>query len=149
MKRFLNRVCVMAALAVAPAAMMAQEAAEQGTGAMLRALDKIDATTSDLQLDNGAQGHFGKLEVHLKECRYPEGNPSGDAFAYLRIYEGGKSLFDGWMFASSPALNALDHFRYDIWVMRCTLPETVQDPAQQDVEAPAGGEGDPEQAPVD
>jgi len=24
------------------------------------------------------------------------------------------------MIASSPALNALDHPRYDVWVMRCT-----------------------------
>jgi len=27
--------------------------------------------------------------------------------------------FDGWMIASAPALNALDHARYDVWVMRC------------------------------
>ena len=27
--------------------------------------------------------------------------------------------FSGWMVASSPALNALDHSRYDIWVLRC------------------------------
>ncbi|MGB0800115.1 MAG: DUF2155 domain-containing protein, partial [Planktomarina sp.] len=25
----------------------------------------------------------------------------------------------GWMVASSPALNALEHPRYDIWVLRC------------------------------
>ena len=28
-------------------------------------------------------------------------------------------VFSGWMIASSPALNALDHARYDVWVMRC------------------------------
>jgi hypothetical protein len=60
--------------------------------------------------------------VQLIECRYPEGNPAGDAFAHVRIREteGGALLFDGWMLASSPALNPLEHARYDVWVMRCT-----------------------------
>ena len=31
-----------------------------------------------------------------------------------------KALFDGWMIASSPALSALDHPRYDVWVLRCS-----------------------------
>ena len=57
----------------------------------------------------------------MKECRYPVGNPSGNAYASLEISETGKPgvLFSGWMIASSPALNALDHSRYDIWVLRC------------------------------
>ena len=29
-------------------------------------------------------------------------------------------IFEGWMIAASPALNALDHARYDVWVLRCT-----------------------------
>jgi len=28
--------------------------------------------------------------------------------------------FSGWMFADSPALSALDHPRYDLWVINCT-----------------------------
>ncbi|MEZ5716636.1 MAG: DUF2155 domain-containing protein [Paracoccaceae bacterium] len=28
-------------------------------------------------------------------------------------------IFTGWMVASSPALNAMDHRRYDVWVLRC------------------------------
>jgi hypothetical protein len=28
-------------------------------------------------------------------------------------------VFSGWMIASAPALNAMEHARYDIWVMRC------------------------------
>ena len=27
--------------------------------------------------------------------------------------------FHGWMIASSPALSALEHSRYDVWVIRC------------------------------
>jgi len=33
-----------------------------------------------------------------------------------------KPVFKGWMIASSPALNALDHPRYDVWVLRCITP---------------------------
>ncbi|MEO0381372.1 MAG: DUF2155 domain-containing protein, partial [Pseudomonadota bacterium] len=25
-----------------------------------------------------------------------------------------------WMIASAPALSAMEHARYDVWVMRCT-----------------------------
>lgn len=31
----------------------------------------------------------------------------------------GKNIFRGWMFASSPALNALEHPVYDVWVIDC------------------------------
>ncbi|MEM9897786.1 MAG: DUF2155 domain-containing protein [Pseudomonadota bacterium] len=30
-----------------------------------------------------------------------------------------ESVFSGWMFASSPALNALEHPVYDVWVIDC------------------------------
>ena len=146
MMRSLGTACALWALAAG--GVFAQEAADPGTGAVLRALDKIDAVTTDLDLPNGGSTRFGRLEVSLKECRYPDGNPSGDAFAYLTITENGEGLFEGWMIASSPALNALDHFRYDIWVMRCTLPGNVQDRAQQEV-APLEPEERPEDAPVD
>lgn len=92
---------------------------------MLRGLDKLNAKVSDITLKNGEATVLGLIEIALKECRYPEGDPSGDAYAFLTIREAGvaKPLFSGWMIASSPALNAMDHARYDVWVMRCTLPE--------------------------
>lgn len=46
--------------------------------------------------------------------------------------------FDGWMTASSPALSALDHPRYDVWPLRCDVADLVL----PDVEtAPADGSG--------
>ncbi|GGF80986.1 MULTISPECIES: DUF2155 domain-containing protein [Mameliella] len=113
---------VMLAL-TAPA--LAQEQTETGTGAVLRGLDKLNAKVSDITLQNGEATVLGLIEIALKECRYPQDDPSGDAYAFLTIREAGvaKPLFSGWMIASSPALNAMDHARYDVWVMRCTLPE--------------------------
>ncbi|SER01359.1 DUF2155 domain-containing protein [Thalassovita taeanensis] len=92
-----------------------------GRGAVLRGLDKVNAQTTDIELDTGGRAAFGRLRIELGECRYPQGNPAGDAYAYLMIHEEGVQIpiFQGWMMASSPALNALDDSRYDVWVIRC------------------------------
>jgi hypothetical protein len=93
-----------------------------GTGAVLRVLDKLNAKVHDVTLANGARDVEGLVEIHLKECRFPKGNPSGDAFAFLSVREAGvaQPIFRGWMVASSPALNPMNHPRYDVWVLRCT-----------------------------
>lgn len=102
-----------------PAPQPAPQAAE-AAGAVLRGLDKMAGATSDLTVRNGETADFGPLKVTVSDCRYPSGDPAADAWAHLSITDGsGTRLFDGWMVASSPALSALDHPRYDIWVIRC------------------------------
>ena len=105
-------------------------------GAELRFLDKLTSETGDVSLGSGQSAKFGRLVVRLDSCRYPTGNPASDAEAHLTITEEttGSELFNGWMLASTPALSALDHPRYDVWVLSCVLPET---PAET---APAEGE---------
>ena len=97
------------------------EATSNGTGAILRALDKTSGTTVDISIGSGQAATLGRIQIVLNECRYPEGNPSGDAYAAMEISETGRSgtVFTGWMIASAPALNPMEHQRYDIWVMRC------------------------------
>ena len=92
------------------------------TGAVLRTLDKISGAVGDITVDAGGTATIGRLDVVLSECRYPVNNPSGNAYAYLEVYDQGDTAprFRGWMIADSPALSALDHPRYDVWVMRCT-----------------------------
>ncbi len=94
----------------------------QGTGAMLRGLDKLAGTTVDIPLAKGETGGLGWLQITLGECRYPVDNPAGDAYAWLVIRENNAEvpIFEGWMIASSPALSALDHSRFDVWVKSCT-----------------------------
>ncbi|MEM6386481.1 MAG: DUF2155 domain-containing protein [Pseudomonadota bacterium] len=93
-----------------------------GDGARLKGLDKVSGEVTDLELTRGETTQVGRIEVTLAECRYPEDNIAGEGFAWLTIRDPMRELvlFDGWMVASSPALNALDHPRYDIWVIRCT-----------------------------
>lgn len=91
-----------------------------GKGAVLRGLDKVAGTTVDLRILNGKRDTLGLLEISVSDCRYPKDNPSADAFAHVTITATGNLvLFDGWMIASSPALSALDHPRYDVWVISC------------------------------
>jgi len=101
---------------------MAQEPSSAGIGGVLRGLDKHAGTTVDMDMKVGDTVALGWLEITLGECRYPSANPAGDAYAWLVIREkaGEAPIFEGWMIASSPALNALDHSRYDVWVLNCT-----------------------------
>ena len=101
-------------------AVVAQEVSN-APGGVLRTLDKTSGDTVDIEMRVGQAREVGSLRVVMKECRYPAGNPSGNAYASLEISETGKEgvLFSGWMIASSPALSALEHRRYDVWVIRC------------------------------
>ncbi|MFP7675365.1 DUF2155 domain-containing protein [Marivita sp. S0852] len=100
----------------------AQLATSNGTGADLRALDKLTGKVSDLQLATGQSDSVGRITITVDECRYPNGNAAGEAYAFLSVREIGidAPVFEGWMIASSPALNPMDHQRYDVWVLRCT-----------------------------
>ena len=99
---------------------MAQQTSD-AQGAILRALDKTSGDTVDVTVAAGQGAQLGNLQIILNECRYPAGNPSGDAYASLEVSEIGRAgtVFSGWMIASAPALNPMEHPRYDIWVMRC------------------------------
>jgi len=88
---------------------------------MLRGLDKVDGKIVDMTLLDGNVAEIGRLSVELHECRYPADDSAADAYALMTIRDiaTSKVLFSGWMLASSPALNALEHPRYDVWVLRC------------------------------
>lgn len=100
-------------------------------GAELRFLDKLTGETGDVSLGLGQSAKFGRLIVQLDHCRYPTANPASDSEAHLTIIDETTAavLFNGWMLASAPALSALDHPRYDVWVLSCVLPEPAKDAA--------------------
>jgi hypothetical protein len=97
-------------------------------GGVVRVLDKINGTLTDLELASGETAEVGTLTVTMGECRYPAENPSGDAYALvsIRTRADETALFEGWLIATAPALNAMDHPRYDVWALRCLgLPDPV------------------------
>lgn len=112
---------VAVALALVAALPAAAQQVTSAQGGELRVLDKLNGATTDVALRNGQTQQVGLLQITMNDCRYPSNNPSGDAFAEVRVtYRNDPApVFEGWMIASSPALNAMDHPRYDVWVLRC------------------------------
>ncbi|MEM9268322.1 MAG: DUF2155 domain-containing protein [Pseudomonadota bacterium] len=87
----------------------------------LRALDTVTGKLTDFDVEIGTFVSFERLEVAALSCKYPEDEISSEAYAFLRVRDKREQeiRFSGWMFASSPALSALDHPRYDVWVLNC------------------------------
>lgn len=95
---------------------------------VLRALDKITARITEIELPLDEEVRFGTLAIRAKYCRTRPPIETPETFAYLEIDDLKRSgdierVFEGWMVASSPALNALEHAVYDIWVINCKMVE--------------------------
>jgi hypothetical protein len=88
----------------------------------LRGLDNMAGRAQDIDLRVGETVRFGRLEIEAEACRAPREESAGGAYAFLTIRDVREQAprFSGWMFASSPALSALDHPRYDVWVVSCS-----------------------------
>ena len=95
----------------------------------LRGLDKITARITTFEVSEVRSERFGTLRITLRVCRKNPPEETPEVIAFLEINErrpGEKreaQLFSGWMFASSPALNALEHPVYDVWVIDCRNSE--------------------------
>ncbi|HYB56464.1 MAG TPA: DUF2155 domain-containing protein [Alphaproteobacteria bacterium] len=118
----------LAFLALAAAAARADAWIEEGT-AVLQGLDKVTARISTIEDNVGETRPFGTLEITVRACRKhpPEEPPEAVAFLDIRekkAEEAPRLLFSGWMFASSPALSALEHPVYDLWVVDCKNPKS-------------------------
>lgn len=109
--------------------------------AIMRAIDKISGRTTDIDAPAGVPVRYGPLIITAQYCYTvpPEEPPETTAFVQIDEADPGqpvKRLFSGWMFASSPALNALEHPTYDVWVINCKTDEPAK-PATGAAGAPA------------
>jgi len=111
---------LLALLLILPGFAFAQQVTSASAG-NLRVLDKTTGIVNDIELAVGETAQSGPLTITLGDCRYPTGNPAGNAYALLTIFyrDNVPPVFEGWMIASAPALNAMEHPRYDVWVLRC------------------------------
>lgn len=116
---------VLGVLVAMPAYTQSQIATENSTAAELRTLDTLTGVVKDMTIEVGQTQSYERLKITVQECRYPKDNPSSDAFAYLIIQDvrEDQPRFDAWMIASSPALSALEHPRYDVWLLRCKISD--------------------------
>lgn len=97
--------------------------------AVVRGLDKITGHARDYTLTLGRAARIGSLEVIARSCRKAAPEETPEVTIFLEVYdypparEGEESertqVFSGFMFASTPGLNALQHPAYDIWPVDC------------------------------
>ncbi len=125
MTRFSVALAACALTLAAPAAAQSPGASDLSLDvAVLQGLDKVTAHVVTIEAPVGRPVRFGTLEIIARSCkkRRPEENPESAAFLdiwELRANQPAQSLFRGWMFASSPALSAMEHPVYDIRVLDC------------------------------
>ena len=93
--------------------------------AIMQAMDKITGHVSLVEVPVNQEVKFGTFSILVRECktRTPEETPEN--FAFVDIVDatpkGNKiNIFKGWMLSSSPALNAVAHPVYDVWLLKCT-----------------------------
>ncbi len=120
---------VSAAMA-APATLPPDVAAEPFNVVVLRGLDKVTARISTFQAPVGEMVRFGTLEIVARHCEKSPPEEPPEAAAFLEISEvkhgePAETAFEGWMFASSPALSALEHPVYDVIVVDCETSSTA------------------------
>lgn len=90
--------------------------------AHLRGLDKMTGRVEDIFVETGTTLQWERLEIAALTCRQTVPGEKPDAYAWLEIRDIRNALpsFVGWMIASSPGINAMDHPRYDVWVTSCS-----------------------------
>ena len=99
----------------------------KGSAAVLQGMDKVTARISTFDAEIGKTTRYGDLEIVVRTCRKRPPEEPPESAAFVEIFEAKKDrerrkVFSGWMFASSPALSAMEHPVYDIWVIDCRVP---------------------------
>lgn len=97
---------------------------QETTSITLQGLDKQTARVYIIDAPIGKVIEFGTLRILVHRCleSAPEDQPESKAFVVIsenKVDTPSQVLFSGWMFASSPAISALDHPVYDVWVKSC------------------------------
>jgi len=129
-KRLLICVLFSLPLASATAQQRTDLSSLPGNVLVMRGLDKVTARTVDFEIPIGEEYQFGSLTILPHYCRERPPEETPETFVFVEIYErraddggiiedGGEQIFSGWMFASNPALNPLEHPVYDVWPIDC------------------------------
>jgi hypothetical protein len=95
-----------------------------GTELVMRGLDKITGRPTSIVAPVGKPVQFATLTITARYCYStpPSETPETTAFVQVEDHrpdQPGRRVFSGWMYASSPGLNGLEHPLYDVWVISC------------------------------
>ena len=111
-------------------------------------LDKITGriTNFDVYIDETVQ--FGALQITPRVCYTRPPTETQRTSVFLEVDQvslkgGSERIFTGWMFADSPALYAIDHPVYDVWLVDCKQTSDTPPPPST---APTSSDVPPESA---
>ncbi|MEM6944015.1 MAG: DUF2155 domain-containing protein [Pseudomonadota bacterium] len=104
---------------------------EAAASASLTVLDMITGATTTVDIPTGTEVEVGRLLLRLLACEIPPTDSDVGDVGLVQIWDrragdeesAAEPDFSGWMFAESPALSALDHPRYDVWLSACNTAE--------------------------
>jgi len=104
----------------------AAERIENGV-AVFAALDKVTARIKELRVPLDQTVEFGALNITPRVCYSRPATERPKTSTFVEVTETEldgqqKQLFSGWMFAESPALNAVEHPVFDVWLTECRQP---------------------------
>jgi hypothetical protein len=102
----------------------------------VKALDKITGKAIILAAPLNKPVKFATLTITARTCYSTPASETPETSAFLQIDDDRPDqshtrAFSGWMYASSPGLNSLQHPLYDVWVISCItnapghVPEAV------------------------
>ena len=105
-----------------------------GNVGVFQGLDKITARIKTFEIQVGITKKFGILDIDLQKCVYSLPLDEPESIAYIKVLDKSDkysvtkdklSIFEGWIFASSPALNAMEHPVYDVSLISCRNDKTL------------------------
>ena len=121
--------------------------------AVFSGLDKITGATTTFEISIGQEKQFGGLLVKPDVCYTREITEEPQTASFVEVTEvqldnSHKRIFSGWMFAESPALNAVEHPVYDVWLVGCRDPKAPPVPIEE-APTPSTEPGGTEEPPED
>ncbi len=87
-------------------------------------LDKITGRIISFEVRIDETVQFGALQVTPRNCMTRPAAEEQNTAGFIQVDEVTlqnqiRQIFSGWMFASSPGLNAVEHPIYDVWLTAC------------------------------
>ena len=98
---------------------------------VMRGLDKITGRPANILAPVGVPVNFATLTITARYCYSTPITEPPETTAFVQIEDhrpdqDAKQVFSGWMLASSPSLNGLQHPLYDAWVISCATNQPGQ-----------------------
>ena len=91
----------------------------------LKILDKVSSKDEIIKIKIGSSINHKNLNIKVIKCKNSKFDDDPEIITYLQVKDINEKskdkvfIFNGWMFASSPTLNALENSVYDLSILAC------------------------------